>query len=83
VTMLLISSSDFLPTEISPLGLVGWMELSRSKFYEWRDRYGKANEHNVLVPRDHWLEEWEKERRMPPTTSTIGSRWRAIAGLLS
>ena len=21
---------------------------------------GKANEHNVLVPRDHWLEPWEK-----------------------
>jgi hypothetical protein len=56
-------------TEISPLRLVGWMELSRSKYYEWRDRYGKADEHNVLVPRDHWLEEWEKD-------AIIGSRWR-------
>jgi putative transposase len=37
------------------------MELSRSKYYEWRDRYGKANEHNVLIPRDHWLEPWEKD----------------------
>ena len=37
------------------------MELSRSKYYQWRDRYGKANEHNVLVPRDHWLEQWEKD----------------------
>jgi hypothetical protein len=36
------------------------MELSRSKYYQWRDRYGKANEHNVLIPRDHWLEQWEK-----------------------
>jgi len=24
-------------------------------------RTGKANEHNGLVPRDHWLERWEKE----------------------
>jgi hypothetical protein len=24
------------------------------------NRYGKANEHNALVPRDHWLEPWEK-----------------------
>jgi len=24
-------------------------------------RYGKANEHNALVPRDHWLEYWEKK----------------------
>ena len=37
------------------------MELSRSKYYQWRDRYGKANEHNMLVPRDHWLEQWEKD----------------------
>jgi putative transposase len=37
------------------------MELSRSKYYEWRDRFGKANEHNALIPRDHWLEQWEKD----------------------
>jgi putative transposase len=37
------------------------MELSRSKYYQWRDRYGKANEHNALIPRDHWLEQWEKD----------------------
>ena len=42
------------------LQLIGWIGLSRSKFYSWRNRYGKANEHNALVPRDHWLEAWEK-----------------------
>ena len=47
-------------TEIRTLQLVGWIGLSRSKFYSWRNRYGKANEHNALVPRDHWLEPWEK-----------------------
>jgi transposase InsO family protein len=49
-------------TEISPLRLVAWIGLSRSKYYDWKQRYGKANEHNALVPRDHWLEEWEKQR---------------------
>jgi len=33
--------------EIGALQLVGWIDLSRSKFYSWRDRYGKANEHNI------------------------------------
>ena len=47
-------------TEIRALQLVAWIGLSRSKFYSWRDRYGKANEHNAVVPRDHWLEPWEK-----------------------
>jgi putative transposase len=42
------------------LGLVQWAGLSRSKFYHWRDRYAEANEHS-LVPRDHWLEDWEKK----------------------
>ena len=47
-------------TEIGALQLVAWIGLSRSKFYFWRNRYDKANEHNALVPRDHWLEPWER-----------------------
>lgn len=41
--------------------LVMLVGISYSKYSDWRLRYGKANEHNALVPRDHWLEEWEKE----------------------
>jgi putative transposase len=60
--MSLILSNDSLPAPRSAryAWWTGW-ELSRSKYYEWRDRYGKANEHNALVPRDHWLEPWEKD----------------------
>jgi putative transposase len=36
------------------------MGLGASKFHQWRKRYGQANEHNGKVPRDWWLEEWEK-----------------------
>ena len=49
-------------TEIAILLFVGWLGLNRSKYYEWEKRYGKANEHNSQVPRDHWLEKWEKEK---------------------
>ena len=35
--------------------------MTASKFYGWRGRYGKVNEHNGWVPRDFWLEEWEKQ----------------------
>jgi transposase InsO family protein len=41
--------------------LLGWLELGSSKFHQWKDRYGKASEHNGQVPRDWWLEDWEKE----------------------
>jgi transposase InsO family protein len=41
--------------------MVLWLGVSLSKFYGWRARYGKLNEHNAQVPRDHWLEDWEKQ----------------------
>ena len=48
-------------TELPATRLVKWVGLGMSKFYDWRKRYGKVNEHNALVPRDHWLEDWEKQ----------------------
>ena len=35
--------------------------LPKSKFYDWKKRYGKVNEHNARIPRDYWLEDWEKQ----------------------
>ncbi len=48
-------------TEIPIQQIVRWCGIARGKFYDWRKRYGKVNEHNGLVPRDHWIEEWERE----------------------
>ena len=48
-------------TEISTDLFVGWLGIARGKFYEWKGRYGKANEHNGKVPRDHWIEAWERQ----------------------
>jgi transposase InsO family protein len=48
-------------TEISAGRFIEWLGVRASKFYDWRERYGKANEHNAWVPRDFWLEDWEKK----------------------
>lgn len=48
-------------TSIAFVKLLRWCELCPRKFARWRERYGMANEHNAAVPRDHWLEAWEKE----------------------
>ena len=48
-------------TEIPVQRFVAWLGVAASKFYDWRVRYGSANEHNALVPRDWWLEDWEKK----------------------
>jgi len=38
-----------------------WLALSPAKFYDWKQRYGKTNEHNGQIPRDFWLEEHERQ----------------------
>ncbi|MGH9554567.1 MAG: DDE-type integrase/transposase/recombinase, partial [Terriglobales bacterium] len=47
-------------TEIAVKRLIGWLGLAASKYYDWRQRYGRINEHNAWVPRDTWLDEAEK-----------------------
>jgi putative transposase len=47
-------------TELPKTRLIGWLGVGSSKFYQWQDRYGLANEHNGQVPRDFWLEDWER-----------------------
>jgi hypothetical protein len=47
-------------TEIATQKFVRWLGVASSKFYDWRARYGKVNEHNSWVPRDFWLEAREK-----------------------
>jgi putative transposase len=48
-------------TELPAKTLTGWIGVGTSKFHNWKDRYGKLNEHNAWVPRDWWLEDWEKQ----------------------
>jgi transposase InsO family protein len=48
-------------TELPAERFIGWIGVARGKFFDWKTRYGKANEHNGLVPRDFWVEPWEKQ----------------------
>jgi len=48
-------------TEIGTGIMVSWIGISRSKFYDWQQRYGKVNEHNAWLPRDCWLMDHEKQ----------------------
>lgn len=41
--------------------LVAWLGVAKGKFYEWKKRYGRINEHNGSIPRDHWTEQWERD----------------------
>jgi putative transposase len=47
--------------EVSALQLLQWLGVPEGTYYNWKQRYGKVNEHNAWIPRDHWLNEWEKQ----------------------
>ena len=40
--------------------LVGWLGIAASKFSRRSQRLGTPNQHNAPIPRDFWLEDWEK-----------------------
>ena len=57
---------DFVATWSEQTGLpaerfIGGLGIRRGKFCDWRNRYGKVNEHNARVPRDFWLMDDERK----------------------
>ncbi len=49
-------------TELPVERFIEWLGVGHGKFFDWRKRYGKANEHNALVPRDHWITDEERRK---------------------
>jgi hypothetical protein len=39
---------------------IGWLGIAASKFHDSAAHYGSANAHNAVLPRDWWLEPWER-----------------------
>ncbi len=48
-------------TELAPARFAAWLGIQRSQLTRWRERYGKVNEHNGKIPRDHWLLDSERQ----------------------
>ena len=48
-------------TEITASDFIRRIGIARSKYYDWKHRYGKVNEHNAWIPRDFWLTDSERQ----------------------
>ena len=48
-------------TEIAASDFIRRIGIARSKYYDWKHRYGKVNEHNARIPRDFWLTDFERQ----------------------
>jgi hypothetical protein len=49
-------------TDLPVCRFLPWIGITSSKFHDWKKRFGKVNEHNARIPRDHWLTDDEKDR---------------------
>ena len=61
---------------------IGWLGVGRSKYFNWCDRYGRVNEHNGWVPRDFWLEDWEKEAILKYWNEHPGEGYRRLTFMM-
>ena len=62
-------------TEIGPGRFTHWLGVRTSKFYDWRERYGRVNEHNGWVP---VISGSRRGRSRPSSASTGNIPWKAI-----
>jgi putative transposase len=62
--------------------LIEWIGISRERFAQWRRRYGQANRHNGFVPRDFWLEPWEKEAIIAFAAAHRGEGYRRLTYMM-
>jgi putative transposase len=69
-------------TEISVQRFIGWLGISKSKFYAWQHRYGRENRHNGQIPRTFWLEDWEKHAIMEYYRKHPNEGYRRLAYML-
>lgn len=48
-------------TEVNAGQIQKWIGIWSSTFCTWARNYGRVYEHNGWIPRDHWLDDWEKQ----------------------
>jgi transposase InsO family protein len=69
-------------TGIPQARFITWLGIGRSKFYDWQTRYGQATEHNGKIPRDFWLEDWEKQAIVDYALAHPGEGYRQLTYMM-
>ncbi len=69
-------------SNISIQRLLSWIGISPSKYYDWVDRCGKANNHNGSIVKEHWLLPWEREAIIRYYSSHSEEGYRRLAYMM-
>ena len=61
------------------LDLIG---ISSSKYYSWIDRKEKVNNHNGIIPKKHWILDWEREAIINYAKEHLGEGYRRLTYMM-
>lgn len=62
--------------------LIRFLGIHRSKFYQWKERYGIENKHNGQIPNEEWITDEEKEAVVKYYQDHPGEGYRAITYMM-
>jgi transposase InsO family protein len=68
--------------ELPERRIVGWIGVGPSKFASWKKRFGKVNEHNAPVPRDHWITGTERQAILDFELANPAEGYRRLAYMM-
>jgi putative transposase len=63
----------------SMLKLIG---ISSSKYYSWIGRKDQVNNHNGIIPKKHWILDWEREAIINYAKEHIGEGYRRLTYMM-
>jgi putative transposase len=56
--------------------------ISSSKYYSWIDRHEQPNNHNCIIPKKHWILDWERETIINYSRTHIGEGYRRLTYMM-
>lgn len=56
--------------------------ISSSKYYSWIDRFELPNNHNRIIPKRHWILDWEREAIINYAGTHVGEGYRRMTYMM-
>ncbi len=69
-------------TGIQTKKIIGLIGISKSKYYDWRKRYGQLNHHNGYKVKRGWILSWEKEAIIKYARNHLGEGYRRLTYMM-
>ncbi len=62
--------------------LLTMIGLSSSKYYSWITRFEQPNNHNRIIPKRHWVLDWEREAIINYAGTHVGEGYRRLTYMM-